>query len=202
MLKLWTYSLRTVVIPLRGEGCWVIVKKGKKSWMFFLLQSSQRSDATKTDRWTTKTLVKWFKRLGFLALDRNVSSTLKEKMEMSCYSSISKHICLLSLMPEEGLILKCFGRKLLKNLHLGCSLKAIVNIPGSEQWTMKLHLLLEISDSGRKKREHDFLQHGITFFFKYLIKLLFSLNKFFMITQLAIATQDDCKSEWCVWRPD
>lgn len=30
MLKLWTYFLWTVVIPLRGEGCWVIVKKGKK----------------------------------------------------------------------------------------------------------------------------------------------------------------------------
>jgi len=77
-LKLWTESLRTIVIPLRGEGCWVIVKKGKKSGMFFLLQSLQRSDATKTDRWTTKTLVKWFRRVGFLELARNISRTLKK----------------------------------------------------------------------------------------------------------------------------
>lgn len=37
-------------------------------------------------------------------------------MEMNCHSSISKHICLLSLMPEGVLILTCFGRKLLKDL--------------------------------------------------------------------------------------
>lgn len=149
--------------------------------MFFLLQSSQRSDATKTDRWTTKTLVKWLRRLGFLALDWNSSRTLKENMEI-------KYICFLSLMPEERLILTFVGRKLLKDF--GCP-KRTLNISGPEQRTMKLHLLSEDDKT-------YFLKIILKYFF-YLMNLLFCLNKFFfMITHLAFATQNDCKSEWCI----
>lgn len=59
------------------------------------------------------------------------------------------HICFLSLMPEERLVLTFIGRKLLEDLYFGC-LKAALNISGPEQRTMKLHLLSEVSESGIK----------------------------------------------------
>lgn len=56
-------------------------------------------------------------------------------------------------MPEEGLTLECFGRKLLKDMRIGC-LKAIVNTLRPECYTMKLHLPLEMSDSGINKQQY------------------------------------------------
>lgn len=57
------------------------------------------------------------------------------------------------LMPEKWLHLGYFGIKILKmDLKLGC-LKAAVNLP--ELCTMKLCLLLEISDGVRKKRQNN-----------------------------------------------
>lgn len=83
-------------------------------------------------------------------------------MEMNCHSSLSEHICLLSLMPKEGLILKLFDGRLLKDLHLGY-LKAIINISGAEQQTTKLHLLLEMSNWQKDLEAYDLVQYGITY---------------------------------------